>query len=138
MNTVLIYPMAAMVFLTFIVGVILFVSRVQGVRLGKVRLRYFKNMSGDSTPTDLMIDASRHFSNLFEVPVLFYAAAIVAMILPVTGIGIQISAWLFVVARLLHACVHIGPNKLRPRVGAFFLGFVAVLTMWIQIVIRIS
>jgi hypothetical protein len=138
MNTFLIYPMAAMVLLTTGVGIILFISRVKGVRAGAVRTRYFKQMSGEGAQTDLMINSARHFSNLFEVPVLFYAACITAMVLPLNGPGILVSAWVFVAARCLHAFIHVGPNKLRFRMGAFFMGSAAVLAMWIKIVIAVS
>src|SRR5690606_14644235 len=73
------YPMAAMVLLTFVVLNILFVTRVLSVKKGLIDARYFKTYNvGSSTLKE--IQASRHYSNLFELPVLFYAGCLLAMV----------------------------------------------------------
>lgn len=136
MNHLLIYPMFALVMLTFLVGLSLFASRLSAFRKGRITPRYFKNMDGEQ-PTEWMIKSSRHFSNLFEVPVLFYAGCITAMVLPVTGSPILIWAWAFVVARVLHAMIHLGPNYLRLRMMSFLLGFLCVIAIWLEIIISL-
>lgn len=73
----LIYPMFAMVLLTFGVLVSLFRTRVRFVREGKVDPSYFK-IYQDGTEPDASAKLARHFANLFESPVLFYAACISA------------------------------------------------------------
>lgn len=136
MNPLLIYPMFAMVMLTFLVGLNLFASRVSAFRKGRVTFRYFKNMDGEQ-PTEWMIKSSRHFSNLFEVPVLFYAGCITAMVLPVTSAWILVWAWAFVGARVLHAIIHLGPNHPRLRMMSFLLGFLCAIAIWIEVVISL-
>ena len=137
MNLLMIYPMCAMVAITFIVGAFAFLIRVTSVRSGKIDPRYFKNFSFGE-PTEMVLKTSRHFANIFEVPVIFYPACIVAMILPISGFWILFWAWMFVAARAGHAYIHIGPNKIYPRMATFFLGFFAVLAMWVLIICEVS
>lgn len=137
MNLLLIYPMFAMVLLTIVVAVIGFLARLNAIRSGEVDFRYFKTFDYGK-PNEMIVKTTRHFANLFEVPVLFYTGCIIAMILPLEGFWIMLWAWLFVFARVSHAVIHIGPNKIRPRVVAFFLGNFAALAIWIQIVCKVA
>lgn len=136
MNLQLIYPMFAMVSLTLVVGLVTISARIRAVKSGKMDGRYFKTYSVGE-PTELVLKTGRHFSNLFEVPILFYTASVVAMVLAIQGPWILLWAWLFVVARCAHAYIHIGRNKIYPRMISFFLGFIAVFAMWIVILCNV-
>src|SRR4051812_29673428 len=99
MNLLFIYPMFTLVMLTAVMAFVLFFSRLNGARKGAIKMRHFQTMSGHGEPTELMTKASRHFTNLFEMPVLFYAGSITAMVIPLSGTLILFWAWLFVFAR---------------------------------------
>ena len=73
--------------------------------------------------------ASNNFSNQFEIPVLFYALAILALWLKAAGPVFVALAWIFAVSRVAHAIVHCGSNRLRPRMAAYFIGVGAVIGM---------
>ena len=47
-------------------------------------------------------------------------------------------AWLFVLTRIVHAAIHIGPNKVRWRSPAFALGFLIVAVMWIKLFLHVA
>ena len=128
--------MFALVILTCAVMIFSFRARVAAIKKGEIAIKYFKTFEGGNPP-EAVVKAGRHFSNLFEVPVLFYAGLIIAMMMPLTGFWIQVWAWLFVVARILHAAIHLGPNKIRPRMLAYALGWVAVLAIWISLLLHI-
>jgi hypothetical protein len=132
MNLHLLYPLFAMVALSYAAGLFLFLSRVTAVRSGKMHIKYFRTFT-EGTATELVMKAGQHFSNLFEVPVLFYAAAVIAIFLPVQGKGIEVAAWIFFASRMAHALIHIGPNRLYPRMITFFIGVFASMAMWILI-----
>jgi hypothetical protein len=129
----LILPMFALVLLTFIVAIITLYSRVHAVKTGQMDARFFKTYQGEMS--EQVLKTGRHFSNLFEVPVLFYAGCLAAMVIHVTGPYIQIWAWLFVVARIAHAYIHIGPNKIYPRMIAFFTCVFAVAALWLDVLV---
>jgi hypothetical protein len=46
-------------------------------------------------------------------------------------------AWLFVLTRIFHAAIHIGPNKVRWRSPAFALGFLILMLMWVKLFIHV-
>jgi hypothetical protein len=136
MNFQLIYPVLAMAGLTYAAGAFHFLTRVKAVRSGQVHIKYFRTYNeGSSTP--LETKASHHFTNLFEIPVLFYAASAFAMILQMQGKGIEIAAWIFFISRAAHAYVHIGPNRIFPRMVCFFLGVFSSMAMWILIAVEV-
>jgi hypothetical protein len=121
-----------MVLLTATVLAILFRSRVRAVREGRVTARYFKVYQGETEP-EYAIRPGRHFINLFEVPTLFYAACLTAMVTHQVTVLIQALAWLYVAARLTHAYIHLGSNKVRRRMIVYFTGWLILLAMWVSI-----
>lgn len=129
----LVYPMFAMVLLTGFVLVRLFRSRVSAVQAGQVTASYFRLYQGAVEP-ETTVKNSRHFSNLFEAPTLFYAVCLAAMVTHVTGLLMVVLAWLYVVTRIVHAAIHLGPNRLRYRVRAYFVSWLILLAMWITLV----
>jgi hypothetical protein len=46
-------------------------------------------------------------------------------------------AWIFVLSRLAHACVHTTSNHVPTRFNIFSLGVIVLLIMWIIFVVRI-
>jgi hypothetical protein len=130
----LVYPMFAMVLLTATVVTILFRSRVRAVREGKVTARYYKIFQGESEP-DYAAKAGRHYSNLFEAPVLFYAACLSALATHQATLLLQILAWAYVLVRVIHAYIHLGSNKIQRRINIFFLGWAVLLSMWIAVAV---
>lgn len=130
----LIYPMAAMVLLTAIVLVRLVLMRMAAVKRGEIDARFYKTHQGESGETRVVAQHNRHFVNLFENPVLFYAACIVAM---VTGQGTQSMVWLawaYVATRIVHTFIHLGSNKIYPRMTAYGASWVVLLAMWATLV----
>ncbi len=129
----LVYPMFALVLLTGTVLVILFRSRVRAVQQGSVSSKYFRIYQGEVEP-EQSAKASRHFSNLFEAPTLFYAACLAGLGTH-DGAGLLlVLAWLYVAVRVVHAAVHLGGNRLRHRMRAYFAGWLVLVAMWLQVV----
>jgi hypothetical protein len=133
----LIYPMFAMVLLTAMVLVILFRSRVRAVREGKVTTKYFRIYQGETEPAETAKPA-RHFANLFEAPVLFYAGCLAAMVTHDAGGLIQALAWLYVAARAVHTSIHLGANRLGRRINAYFASWLVLMALWIHVVVHVA
>jgi hypothetical protein len=70
--------------------------------------------------------------------VLFYAVVAFALITKGADTLMIVLAWLFVLTRLLHTGIHVGPNKVRWRTPAFALGFLIVLLMWIKLFFHVA
>lgn len=137
MNFELVYPMAAMVLLTFVTLVAMFRSRVRAVKAGEADAGFYKTYQEGKEPRDTAA-LSRHVVNLFESPTLFYAACMTAMITGQTGTAITALAWAYVVCRIFHAYIHTGRNSLPPRIAAYFAGLLVLLGMWGTIVVGVA
>ena len=133
----LVYPMFALVVLSATVLVILFRSRVRAVREGKVTAKYYRIFQGETEPEETAKPA-RHFSNLFEAPTLFYAACLAGMVTGDTGAFVQFLAWLYVAARTVHAYIHLGRNRIRRRINAYFVGWLALMALWIHVAAHVA
>ena len=109
----LIFPMFAMVLLTFSTVARLFFARRKAVAEGAVSAGYFKVYQGNPEP-EASAKLARHFANLFEAPVLFFAACIAGIALHVAGALFLTLAWLYVALRLVLTAIHTGANPLYP------------------------
>lgn len=124
----MIYPMFAMVLLTFLVASRLLFLRVKALKAGTLTLSQFRLNSGDIP--DNIIQTARNYSNLFEIPVLFYVAGVAAIAMRVDGSAIMVAAWLFVLARVLHSWVHLTTNNVINRFRIYVFGNFCVVAMW--------
>ena len=122
-----------LVCLTIVVGLGLGASRMALSAKGQADPRYFKLWSGFSPP-DHVQRLERNFSNLFEVPVVFYIAGVIAMIINTQSTVIHGLAWAFVALRYVHSIIHITYNNPLHRMIAFLLSSLIALAMWGQLV----
>lgn len=128
----LLAPMFALIILTAIVLLVSFSLRVRAVMRKEIHLNYFSTFTEGSPPLSV-VKAQRHFTNLFEVPVLFYATCLAAMIVAPQNSIIVTWAWVFVAARGFHAIIHMTLNIIRLRGISYGLGWVALFSMWLQL-----
>jgi hypothetical protein len=133
----LVFPMLALVVLTFGVSVKLFRARLRSVREGHTPVSYFRVFQGSPEP-EFLAKPTRHYVNLFETPVLFYAGCLAAMVAGVTGPVPVALAWGYVAARLVHAWVHLGGNRVRHRLRAFLVGWLCLLGLWISVGVGVA
>jgi hypothetical protein len=135
--TNLIYPMAAMVLLTAVVLVKMYMARIAAVRSGQIEIEYFRLHQGAREPED-SAKFSRHFINLFEVPTLFYVVCLAAMVAGVATPAMTGLAWAYVLVRVAHAYIHLGANRLRKRRNAFAIGWLVLLAMWGYLAVSVA
>ncbi len=134
MQMELIYPMAAMVLLTIIVLSRMVHGRVTAVRSGAVDARFYKTHQGENTEPREVAQNARHFTNLFENPVLFYVACVVAMVSGLGGLPMLVLAWLFVATRIVHAFIHLTTNRIPRRMVAYGVSWALLAAMWLWLV----
>jgi hypothetical protein len=77
------------------------------------------------------------FHNQLELPILFYALVAFILITSTNSFIFVLLAWIFVLARLVHAYVHTGHNDVTQRFMAVGVGAIALLIMWVIFAIRI-
>lgn len=133
----IIYPMFALIVLTFVVGFSVGASRLISVKKGQVDPLYYKLLSGHPPP-EYVIKLGRNFSNLLEVPILFYTLCVLLVALNISNPAILALAWCFVGLRIVHSIVHITYNHPKHRFYAFLASSLTVLAMWVQLIILID
>jgi len=136
-RTALVYPMFALVLLTFSVLVALFRARTRFVRQGAVDAAFFKTYQDGREP-ESSAQLARHFANLFEAPVLFYAVCLAAMVIGRSSAWMIGLAWLYVGLRVAHAWIHTGRNQLKHRIAAYFSSWAVLLLMWATLVLSVA
>jgi hypothetical protein len=135
-SQIMFYPMFAMVLLTLVVAGILLFSRINAARSGSVDPRVFKLNQSKEIP-DRLIQITNNYSNLFEIPILFYIACLLCMVWQFQNQLILGLAWLFVASRVVHTWIHLTRNKIIPRLFAFLTGVICVLLIWILLFMQL-
>lgn len=125
----LVWPMAAMVLLTLLVWL-----RLYQTRIGEMKRRRIHPQSvATSAQMAAGVEDSRaadNFRNLFELPVLFYAGALLAIQSGAGGAWLLGLAWAFVALRYLHSFIHCSYNRVMDRFKAYLLGGLALWAFW--------
>lgn len=80
--------------------------------------------------------ASNAFDNQFQLPVLFYVGAGLALYFDPTLFELVL-AWLFVLTRYVHAFVHVTDNHVIRRFAAYFAGLALLCLLWLDLVVRL-
>lgn len=136
-SVALVYPMFTLVVWSFLTVMRLFFARLKSVHAGEVSLDYYKTYQDGAEPSEV-VPLSRHFTNLFEAPVLFYAGCLAAISLRHTTETLVMLAWAYVAIRLVHGVIHTGPNLVQARVAAFSASWAALMAFWCALVLGLS
>ena len=126
----LILACAAMVLLTFAVGLRLLFVRVGEMRANRI---HPQSVSTRRQVAERLKDtrASDNFAHLFEVPVLFYAFCLAAVASGHIPSWLPLFAWMFVASRVIHSLIQCTYNKVMHRFVVFLAGFGLIAGMWI-------
>jgi hypothetical protein len=125
----MVFPMAALVLLTFCVGVVLLLRRVRDLRAGRIHPQAVA-AARDMAAKVVDHRAADNFRNLFETPVLFYAAMLAAIALHGGTWPLLVLAWIYVALRVVHSFIHCTYNKLMHRFPVFVASMVVLFVVW--------
>ncbi len=130
MNTNLMWwPAVVMVVLTFVVWIRMYRSRVAEMKRERIHPQAVA-LSAQMAERLKDTRAADNFRNLFELPVLFYLALVVAVQAAQVSVLTLVLAWIFVVLRVAHSTIHCGYNKVIHRFYVYFAGGVALWALW--------
>ena len=126
---VIFLPALAMVALTIAVWLRMYAARIGEMtreRIHPQAVATTAQMAARLTDTR----AADNFRNLFELPVLFYMALVVAALTSqVNGVTLGL-AWGFVALRIVHSLIHCGYNKVMHRFRAYLIGCLVLWALW--------
>ncbi len=128
MNDAIFGPMLALMVLTLLVWTFMYHKRLGYIIRKKIDSQKLRTpMHGAKVFPEEVIYPGLNLTNLFELPVLFYA---LCLYLYVTGTVDQfylILAWVFVAGRALHSLVHVTVNNVNVR---FIVYMLASFVLW--------
>jgi len=127
-QTAIFGPVFAMVFLTLLVWVYMYIRRISfitGNKLSRKDLAVPGALAQLSPPE--VSNPSDNLKNLFEIPVIFYALALYLFVTNQVDAAYVSAAWVFVVCRALHSAVHCTVNIVILR---FYLYLFSTLAVW--------
>lgn len=108
--------------------------RLFSERIGEMRARRIRpqDIATKQQATEILrkVNASDNFSNLFEVPVLFYVLCILAFTTQMVTPFMLGGAWAFVALRGLHSLIHCTYNHVMHRFVAYLLSSLILFVLW--------
>jgi hypothetical protein len=121
----LLWPMLAHIGWVFLLYVWLTVARAQAVKRGEVEYGWFAR--GEELHHVARI--TRNLANQFELPLIFYALAVLLIALErVTTLDV-IAAWVFVAGRVIHTLVQTLTDNVPLRGQVFLINFAGVVAL---------
>ena len=129
-------PALAMVALTFVVWLRMYVMRIAQMKRDRIHPQAIAT-SAQATARLTDSRAADNFRNLFELPVLFYLALVVAAVCRLETLPVLVLAWLFVVLRVAHSWIHCTYNKVMHRFSAYLAGGIALWLLWVVLGYRL-
>jgi hypothetical protein len=134
-DKLLILTITAQVLLT--IGILVLMGRERVPRV----------MSGEINVADIAVERtayplrarllSNNFDNQFQLPVLFYVGALLALALGMVDVLLLVLALAFVALRCVHAVVHVTTNHVQRRFAVYTAGLAVLSLFWLWLVLRI-
>ena len=126
-------PILAQVFLTFAVWIYMYVTRLSEIRRKNINPQDLDTrVNGQALLTDSPRQAD-NLKNLFEMPVLFYVAALLSMVLMIQDAFLVRLAWGYVALRYVHSFVHCTYNRVMHRFMAYAASCVLLILIWARL-----
>ena len=128
-NNAIFMPALAMVVLTIAVWFRMYATRIGQMKRERI---HPQSVATSAQAAAKLTDscAADNFRNLFELPVLFYLALVVAAQAQLTTMTVLVLAWLFVALRVVHSWIQCTYNKVMHRFYVYVTGGMVLWTLW--------
>lgn len=129
-------PMLLMGLLTLAVGLRMYYTRIGEMKRNRIHPQKVARRH-DAAVNFQDTRAADNYSNLFELPVLFYVGTLLALVTGTTGTILVTLAWLFAISRIIHSLIHLTYNTVMHRFSAFVAGFALMIAFWIVLAVQL-
>ncbi|TAH45195.1 MAG: hypothetical protein E6Q43_01200 [Dokdonella sp.] len=132
MSNSLVQPLLALMLLTLLVWLVMYVRRIGYMRANRISAQQLSTPDKRSLLSEPVNRPSNNLINLFEMPVLFYALCLLLMASnQVDALYVQL-AWAFVGLRALHSLIQCTVNIVIWRFVAYLLSSLVLAAMIIR------
>lgn len=134
MQSPMLWPVFALVLLTLLVWLRLYQTRLAEMKARRIPPQAVASSAQMAALQDTR--AADNFRNLFELPVLFYTAMLLAIASQSQSMALLVLAWAFVLLRYLHSYIHCTYNRVKDRFSAYLFSSVALWAIWAVLAYR--
>ncbi len=129
----LLVPLLALVFLTFLVWIYMYVTRLSEIKRKSINPQALDTrVHGQAMLSDSPAQAD-NLKNLFELPILFYVAILLALVLMIQDLFLAQLAWGYVALRYVHSLIHCTYNRVMHRFTAYAASCLILMIMWARL-----
>jgi len=130
-QTAIFGPVLALMLLTLAVWIYMYIRRIAFITRERIDSRRLEIPGELARVSPAAIsNPSDNLKNLFELPVLFYALALLLFVTQSVDATYVAAAWLFVAFRTAHSLVHCTFNRVMVR---FYCYLAASLALWFMV-----
>jgi hypothetical protein len=126
-------PLLAQVLLTFLVWIYLYAARLREMRQKTIDPQQLAHRSGAQALLKASAGPADNFSNLLEMPLLFFIAVLLSLILLIQDDLLVTLAWGFVALRSIHSLVHCTYNRVLHRFTVYIASSLLLALMWLRL-----
>lgn len=135
-DKLLILANLALIFWTLGFGYLMAFKRVSAVKTGTTPSAFYVTYN-KGAEADALAVFTRHFSNLYETPLLFYVLSALSLAAQRNDMLLAYLAVAYVVTRVLHTLIHLTINHVMLRFIAFILSTILILAMAIRLLVSV-
>ena len=126
-------PLLVQVLLTFAVWVYMFAWRIPEIARKGIDPQRLQDRASAHELLPDSANASNNLKNLFELPILFYTAILLSLVLMIQDPLLVQLAWGFVILRIVHSVIHCTYNNVNHRFAAYAVSALFLLFIWIRL-----
>lgn len=123
-------PAFFMVLLTIFVWAYMIKKRIAGMKENRVHPEKMKSQQAKSLLPEHTSISAENFSNIFEVPTLFYVLLGFIFMTQSTSVSLLVLACVYVALRTLHSGITLSYNKVMHRFPTYILSCLVLWVMW--------
>ncbi|MGB8700850.1 MAG: MAPEG family protein [Thermosynechococcaceae cyanobacterium] len=135
-QTKIFLPLCAMIALTFMVWVRLYVDRISELRSRQIAVQEIST-SRQMAERLNNTNAADNFKNLFEMPVLFYVFCLTIFVTQSVTLVFVGGSWLYVLLRVTHSAIHCTYNNVLHRFTVYATSSLLLFGLWFMFGVQI-
>lgn len=126
-------PMLAMVALTFVVWVYMYLTRMAEINRKRIHPQKLQQREQANALLTDSAGPANNLKNLFELPILFYVAVLLTLILLIQDPWLVALAWAYVLFRVVHSFIQCTYNNVMHRFTVYSASCIVLFLLWTQL-----
>jgi hypothetical protein len=126
-------PLLVQILLTFVVWIYLYAWRLPEILRKGIDPQRLQDRAAAHALLPDSANPSNNLKNLFELPILFYTAILLTLLLMIQDPMLVRLAWGFVLLRIVHSAIHCTYNNVNHRFVAYAISSLFLLLIWIRL-----